>query len=362
MGEEIRNRLSMMSTGGARIVIVILLGDFYCAVKYVADTMGVTTQCVKWKNVERPPRGFHVNVLLKVNTKLGGTNHTLTSVLSQGGPSRPSEKVFQDPPASLSWVFDKHCMLVGVDVCHSLIGTNGKSMAAVVGSFNGQASQYAAHISAQPNGVEIVSALEEAMTALLSTFKERNNGVVPKHIIVYRDGVGDAQFDEVLQKELPCIQNAVAAMGSMDSKISIVICQKRHNTRLVYEEARNKYINCCPGLCVDSSGGDMSIASATLNEFYLISHTAIQGTAKPCKYSLIYDEIGIKVSELELLTYWTCYLYARCNKSVSLATPAYYAHWASRRAHTLIAAGATGDELNEISGIWSRKQSTMFFI
>ena len=57
-----------------------------------------------------------------------------------------------------------------------------------------------------------------------------------------------------------------------------------------------------------------------------------QGTAKPCKYALIFDEIGFKLSELELLTYWTTYLYARCNKSVSYATPAYYAHWASKRA------------------------------
>jgi hypothetical protein len=28
------------------------------------------------------------------------------------------------------------------------------------------------------------------------------------------------------------------------------------------------------------------------------------GTAKPCKYTLVYDEVGFKVRELELLTYW----------------------------------------------------------
>ena len=32
------------------------------------------------------------------------------------------------------------------------------------------------------------------------------------------------------------------------------------------------------------------------------------------------------MAELELLTYWTCYLYARATKSVSYATPTYYAH------------------------------------
>jgi hypothetical protein len=35
---------------------------------------------------------------------------------------------------------------------------------------------------------------------------------MPQHVVVYRDGVGDGQFNEVLDRELPCIQNALAAM------------------------------------------------------------------------------------------------------------------------------------------------------
>jgi len=31
--------------------------------------------------VKPPSRGYHANVMLKVNTKLGGTNHTLASRL-----------------------------------------------------------------------------------------------------------------------------------------------------------------------------------------------------------------------------------------------------------------------------------------
>jgi hypothetical protein len=132
---------------------------------------------------------------------------------------------------------------------------------------------------------------------------------------------------------------------------------------LVYEDSPGSYINVCPGVCSDSLGRN-SISSAIINEFYLNSHTAIQGTAKACKYSLLYDEIGFKMSELKLLTYWLCYLYARCNKSVSLATPAYYAHWASKRAKCLLTAGASESKLQEISTTWSlpNRYSTMFFI
>lgn len=150
----------------------------------------------------------------------------------------------------------------------------------------------------------------------------------------------------------------------MTSKISIIICQKRHKARFVFENAPGRYQNCCPGVVIDASVGPngVSVASGTVNEFYLNSHVAIQGTAKTCKYTLIYDEIGFKISELEIMTYWMCYLYARCNRSVSLATPAYYAHWASKRAKCLFAAGARDTDLHTISSAWAASRTPMFFI
>ena len=74
-----------------------------------------------------------------------------------------------------------------------------------------------------------------------------------------------------------------------------------------------------------------SIASTTINDFYLTSHCAVLGTSKPCRYTLIYDDVSIKMTELEHLTHWTTHLYGRANRGLSYATPAYYAHWAARR-------------------------------
>jgi hypothetical protein len=41
------------------------------------------------------------------------------------------------------------------------------------------------------------------------------------------------------------------------------------------------------------------------------------------------------LSEIQLMTYWLTYMYVRCNRSVSYPAPAYYSHWASRRARVL---------------------------
>ena len=360
-------KLNLVKMKSARIVVVILIDDCYGDVKLIADGMGLLTQCCKFRKIERLPRGYSQNLMLKINTKLGGTNHTLMSRLAK--PPTGTSSVYQDPPASIAWIFDKPFMLVGIDVSHGQTQSDQQSVAAVVASMDGRCSQYAANISSQVQGQEMVTALESAMHTLLTTYRSKNKGVMPSSIIVYRDGVGEGQFSQVTTIELNAIRGAVELMGfTTDAvKICIVICQKGHHTRFVYEDAAvgspMTYINPCPGLCIDASGGAESIASGRLNEFYLNSHAAIQGTAKPCKYTLVHDEIGFKMCELEILTYWLTYLYCRANKSVSYASPAYYAHWASKRGKTLCAAGAGSEELNNISQVWSAaQQPPMFFI
>src|SRR5690606_19810169 len=92
-----------------------------------------------------------------------------------------------------------------------------------------------------------------------------------------------------------------------------IVCQKRHKTRLVYEDAQGKHINLSPGVAVDGSttNADCDITSARYIEFYVNSHVSIQGTGKPCRYTMIWDSIGLKVPELETLTFWLCHLYSR---------------------------------------------------
>jgi hypothetical protein len=197
---------------------------------------------------------------------------------------------------------------------------SGPSVAAVVASMDGKLGQYCAHVSTCSSREEPVGNLERAVSALLDCFCKRNNGNMPRRIIVYRDGVSENQFETVLEKELAAYKDALAQRGYDENsvQIAIVMCQKRHQTRLVYQMNENReYINPCVGLCVDgssfynmkpediakASGGDSvgCINTPGLNEFYLNSHAAVLGTSKPCKYVLIYDEIGLKVSVILLV-------------------------------------------------------------
>ena len=71
-------------------------------------------------------------------------------------------------------------------------------------------------------------------------------------------------------------------------------------------------------------------------DFYLQSHTAITGTARPAHYFVLLDEIFRKpgkdaVDELERLTYHLCHLYGKATVSVSIPPPVYYADLACGR-------------------------------
>lgn len=300
---DLPDKLALLHSYKVRFVLVILVGEYYGEVKRAGNALGLVTQCVKWKNVERTPPGYGLNIVLKINTKLGGTNHTLNSRLPGAPPA--SSTVFQDPPGSISWLFDQPCMLVGMDVSHADRSSDSESVASVVASMDGRLSQYACSLSLQTARVEMISALQESMETLLKSFKARNRNQMPSRIIVFRDGVADGQFDQVLTKELPSIKGALELMGYPDGSIpiSIVVCQKMHHTRLFFEEG-GEYINPCPGLVADAFGGKDSITSARYLEFYINSHHALQGTAKPCKYTLIYDEIGLKVF---VIPFTVCY-------------------------------------------------------
>jgi eukaryotic translation initiation factor 2C len=255
-------------------------------------------------------------------------------------------------------------MLVGCDVSHPEKGNDVESIAAVVASMDRSFTQYACYITSQSSRKEMITELEDAMYNLLVAFQKRN-GQLPKIMVVYRDGVSEGQFDQTVRLEVPAIRGALHRLGCLDDvKISWVVATKGHHTRLCFQEEGGELVNLCPGVCVDSSNNE-SITSARYNDFFLNSHTAIQGTNKPCKYTLVYDEIGLKMNELELLTYWTCYLYSRCNRSVSYAVPAYYAHWASKRGSYLFSGGCNKDELNKICDMYNTQnngEKTMFFI
>lgn len=104
--------------------------------------------------------------------------------------------------------------------------------------------------------------------------------------------------------------------------MTCVIVVKRHHTRFFPTKPtndRNKNVE--PGTIVDQY-----IVHPYEQQFFLVSHQAIQGTARPTRYNVIYDEAKLDIDLLQKLTYNLCHLFPRCNRAVSYPAPAYLAH------------------------------------
>ena len=81
----------------------------------------------------------------------------------------------------------------------------------------------------------------------------------------------------VLDKELNGFKEGLDTWGhglpDGAVKISIIICQKGHHTRLFYEDTNKEYLNPCPGLCVDSRSGINRISDSAIVRTLPVHHS-----------------------------------------------------------------------------------------
>jgi len=293
----------------------------YNGLKYEGDIVQrISTQFVQQKNIgtkklTAKPATLH-NILLKINSKLGGTNQMLHT-------------------SNIPSILQRPVIIMGADVTHpsSDFKHTKPSIAAIVGSMDAKASQYLCEIRLQKMGQveEMISTMEEVTRKLLIQFRNKNMGRKPEKIIFYRDGVSEGQFLIVLNKELAAIRRACLNLEeNYNPPITYIVAQKRHKTRLfpvTSKDGVGKNQNVPPGTVVDHT-----ITHPTEFSFFLASHEGIQGTTKPTNYHLLWDDTNMKPDDIIKMTYYLCHTYARCERSVSYPAPTYYAHLAAFRA------------------------------
>ena len=295
----------------------------YNSIKTVGDTKaGIHTICVvgqKFTKEQRQDQYFG-NISLKFNLKAGGINQILD-------------------PAKMGIIGEGKTMVIGVDVTHPSPGSKdgAPSVAAVVASIDKFLAQWPCTFAIQESRQEMVSALEGMVLTRLKLF-QKHNKVLPDNLLVYRDGVSEGQFQQVLDLELPLIRNAsrqvypATATKQGFPRITVIICGKRHHTRFYPTATENadKSSNCEPGTVVDRG-----VTEVRNWDFFLQPHACLQGTVRSCHYYVILDEIfrgrAVKAPHanpadaLEELTHNMCHLFGRATKAVSLCPPAYYA-------------------------------------
>jgi eukaryotic translation initiation factor 2C len=139
---------------------------------------------------------------------------------------------------------------------------------------------------------------------------------------------------QLLVKEYNAIREAGLELeDGYTPPITFITVLKRHRARFFpsSDEANDGGGNVKPGMCIDTS-----VTLPTGFDFYINSHKGIQGTVKPAHYHVLHDENNYGADAIQVATYWLCYTFCRCTRSVSKCAPAYYAHLAAERGRNLL--------------------------
>uniref|UniRef100_A0A915CI33 Uncharacterized protein n=1 Tax=Parascaris univalens TaxID=6257 RepID=A0A915CI33_PARUN len=308
-------------TGTTCDLLLVILpsknSDVYMTVKECSDMVhGIMSQCVLMKNVSRISTATCANIVLKINMKLGGINSRVVA-----------DSITQ------KYLIDVPTLVIGVDVTHPTQQEerqNIPSVAAIVANLDLYPQSYGANVKIQRKCREsVVYLLDAVRERLVSFYKETH--LKPSRIIVYRDGVSEGQFAEVLREEMQGIRTA-CLMLSADYRppITYIVVQKRHHARMFCKYARDavgRAKNIPPGTIVDTG-----IVSPEGFDFYLCSHFGIQGTSRPTRYHVLWDDSKFTSDELQAITFSMCHMYGRCARSVSIPAPVYYADLVATRA------------------------------
>lgn len=317
--------------------------SIYSFVKGAAElSAGCLTQCITSRTLTGKIRfgkfdaATAKNILLKVNGKLDGVNHTFAPMCKP--------KILRD---------NRPVMIMGADVTHpGPTAGNMPSVAAVIASHDPRAFQYNLCLRLQKpsedkkQSIEYIIDLKEVVKQQL-LFYIRKNDCKPEKIIFFRDGVSEGQFAHVLNIELSAIKDACKEMqgDGYDPAVTFLVVQKRHHTRLFPKYDKDSEdqdqrrgdktvygnYNVPAGTCVDTN-----IVHPTMQNFYLVSHASIKGVSRPTKYCTLWDDLHLTNDEIQELSYYLCHMFARCNRSVSYPAPTYYAHLGALRGKAYI--------------------------
>jgi len=310
------SNIKMIEREGRRVGLVLcVIGsnvaqnakELYPAIKRWSHTIAhIPTQCVQGgpgkamgKLMTSPQ--YHAGLLLKLNLKLGGANGIL-----------PAHK------GGLALLREEPTMVMGYDINHPQPGSRKPSYAALVAMMDTECTKTHTAVGAQKSRTEIAGFVDK-VRACLRAFANFNK-VPPSRIMFYRDGVADSQFDKLLQVECPQILEACQLEAMPPPKLTVIVVQQRTKARFATEDDNQVKA----GTVINQD-----IVGADKKDWYMVSQHGLKGTARPCHYHILHDDLDTNPEILQRLTFDLCHLYARATKIVSRPAPVYYAHRAA---------------------------------
>nr|BAC02573.1 piwi-related protein [Tetrahymena thermophila] len=238
------------------------------------------------------------------------------------------------------WVMDNlpfqnlPTMVVGMDVFHNTPGKK-ESIFGFVSTVDRNFSKYYSHSHVLPTGQEITPFLQQVYEQALKEFKD-SNGVYPQQIIIFRDGVGEGQFNAVKDIEMPQLKQACQKINGCENiKFTLIIVNKKVGAKFYQSQDGNV------GSAENPPQGALIEDRVTkgVNDFFIVSQKTNQGTASPTHYTIIYNDMIDEAlqkdnspqyrefkRDLQVLAFKLCFLYYNWTGAIKTPSAVRYAH------------------------------------
>lgn len=288
--------------------------DFYAFIKNKINCDSpVISQFVANRTIARDNDRIFLNIIRQMNAKFGGDLWRM-----QFGEE-----------------ISDQTMLVGIDVCHK----GKQSTIGFCATYDPYMCKYYAQASPQPvKGQEIIS------TSVLSDYFQRAfasyrdfNGKMPKHIFIYRDGVGDSMRKQVIDQELEQLHNIISVEYGLvevegcqvqklePPEITLIIVNKRVRQRFFQQtmsgSGQNFIENPPQGTYVDQGFVEQSEVIDGKFDFFLVPHSVTQGSVKPTHFYVAKNTSKISKMAILNFTYALCYNYYNWNDAIKIPAP-----------------------------------------
>lgn len=194
-------------------------------------------------------------------------------------------------------------MIVGADVFHRSMH---ESVTSVVSSTDKNFTSYYSQTSVQKRrGDDTLYGIADSVKMAARKYVKKNQHP-PNIIIVYRDGVGQSQVDNVREKEVKSLLAGLEQeFNGKNVRLVYIIVTKRLSDRFFV--MNNGYL-CNPdgALIVDQT-----VVKQDQFEYFMVAQSvsAQQGTATPTNYNVIFNNSDLKANTFYELTYNQCFSY-----------------------------------------------------
>ncbi|VDK80367.1 unnamed protein product [Onchocerca ochengi] len=291
--------------------------NYHGYMKYIESREQVVTQDLKATTAVavamQNKRQTLENIVNKANIKLGGLNYSVHLETNCD-----------------NWLTKAGFLIVGLDIAHPAVSMVSKKDRNIVPSVIG----YSANIKKHPldfiggyryGKAEMEELVDDTMQEIFSyilRYYKTSRGEPPKHLFVIRDGVSAGQYKYVMNTEVQQIKKACQMVGGPNfcPHITFIVLTKMHNVRLykknIRKQERPAEQNIKPGTIIDKH-----VVNPVLNEFYLNSHSAFQGTTKIPRYTLLYDTSDMKADVMQGIVHALTYNFQIVNMAVSCPSP-----------------------------------------